>query len=186
MARQELKDYNNVTVITGAFEDTDLPAHTYDLVFAATAFHWVKPELRYAKPHKLLKPNGNLAIIHTNHVSDEQGNVFFNASQPIYDKYYADDGKEKPKLPAPADVQPTELDNKPFKLTDFSCFPMVVNYTASEYVQLINTYSPTLALPEDKRLGFLTDIEALINQNFGGKVAKHFVMSLTVVEPINL
>jgi len=182
VARRELQQYPNVNVITGAFEDVDLPADSFDLVFSATAFHWIKPELRYLKPHAILKPNGHLAIIHTNHVSDEQGDVFFNTSQPIYDMYYLNDGKGTPLLPGPMDVQPTELDEKLFKLTQFACFPVVVNYTASEYAQLLTTYSPTLALPESKRASFLTDIETLINNKFGGKIAKHFVMSLTVAE----
>lgn len=185
VAREVLKNYENVTVIIGSFEDTNLPEHSFDLVFAATAFHWIKPELRYAKPHKLLKPNGHLAIIHTNYISDEQGDVFFKASQIVYDKYYTNDGKDKPILPTPADVQPTELDEKLFKLTNFSTFPMVVEYTANDYADLINTYSPTLALPENKSREFLADIKELINKDFNSKVSKHFVMSLTVAEPIN-
>lgn len=185
VARHELKDYGNVTVITGSFEGVELPEHSFDLIFAATAFHWIKPELRFAKPRKLLKPSGHLAIIHTNHISDEQGDVFFNASQPIYDKYYANDGKDKSTLPAPTNVRPTELDEKLFRLADFSCFPVAIEYTATEYAELLNTYSPTLALPENKRRDFLADIEALINNDFNGKVAKHFVMSLTVAEPIS-
>jgi len=184
VARHELRGYNKVSVVTGAFEDIDLPTHSFDLVFAATAFHWIKPELRYVKPHDLLNVGGHLAIIHTNHVSDEQGDTFFDASQSVYDQYYTSDGKDKPKLPLPTDVQPTILDDKLFKLTDFSRFPMVIKYTASEYTQLINTYSPTLALSENERLGFLEGIETLINKDFGGTVSKHFIMSLTVAEPI--
>lgn len=185
VARQELRRYPNVKVITGSFEDTELPANSFNLVFAATAFHWIKPEMRFSKPHRILKRGGHLAIIHTNHVSDEQGDQLFNASQPIYHKYYGNDGSSKPTLPAAADVQPTELDDKFFKLTLFACFPMIVDYTADEYANLLNTYSPTLALPKDKRLDFIRDIKAIINERFDGKVAKHFVMSLTVAEPVN-
>jgi len=59
---------------------------------------------------------------------------------------------------------------------------MVVAYTAQEYTKLLNTYSPTLLLPEHKRNAFLSDIEALINGQFHGRVDKHFVMSLTIAQ----
>lgn len=182
VARYELRPYPHVRVITGSFEDIDLPADTFDLVFAATAFHWIKPELRYVKPHHILKADGYLAIIHTHHVSDEQGDLFFKAAQPIYDRYYTNDTGKPPALPGPDTVKPTELDEKLFKFIHFQRFPMVVAYSAQGYAKLLNTYSPTLVLPEQKRTAFLNDIEALINGQFNGRVDKHFVMSLTIAQ----
>src|SRR3989344_4893464 len=40
VARTELKQYPQVEIITGAFEDVELPANSFDLVYSATAFHW--------------------------------------------------------------------------------------------------------------------------------------------------
>ena len=180
VARHELRLYPNVRVVTGAFEEIDLPADTFDLVFAATAFHWVKPELRYVKPHYILKASGHLAVIHTHHVSDERGDPFFKATQPIYERYFINATGKPSALPKPNTVKPTKLDEKLFRLSHFQRYPMVVAYTAQEYAKLLNTYSPTLLLPEQKRTAFLDDIEALINDRFHGRVDKHFVMSLTV------
>lgn len=185
VARRELQAYPNVCILTGAFEDVVLPDHAFDLVYAATAFHWVRPEVRFTKPCRLLKPNGYLAIIHTHHVSDEHGDAFFRACQAVYDKYYTHDNVGKPTLRALAAVEAAELDTALFKLVDFARFSMVVHYSAHEYAQLLNTYSPTLALPEDKRRGFLTDMAALIDRDFGGRIAKYFVMSLTTAAPVN-
>ena len=180
VTRREMQAYPNVRIITGAFEDADLPESTFDLVYAATAFHWIKPEVRFAKPHQLRKPSGHLAILQTHHVSDEQGNAFFHASQTVYDHYYADDGTGKPTLPTPAAIHAAELDTTLFSLVDFTRFPLAVTYTAHEYAQLLNTYSPTLSLPELERRDFLADMEDLINRDFDGRIAKHFVLSLTV------
>src|SRR5262245_21898001 len=58
VAREELINHKNVEILTGSFEDTELPEQTFDLIYSATAFHWIKHEVRYTKPHKLLKPNG--------------------------------------------------------------------------------------------------------------------------------
>ena len=85
-ARKELQQYTNVHVMAGSFEEIHLPVSHYDLIYSATAFHWVKEEYKFTKTAQLLKPKGYLAIIHTEHISDGRGDAFHKASQPIYDK----------------------------------------------------------------------------------------------------
>jgi SAM-dependent methyltransferase len=180
LLRRQLQDYPKVKIVAGAFEDAPLPEASFDLVYAATALHWVRPDRRFAKPHEILKPGGHLAIIQTNHVSDEQGDVFFHATQPLYDKYMPSaDGEFR--LPLAKDIQPlAQLQAKLFKLTYFAWFPLVVEYSAQEYVQLLGTYSPHLALKPAVRTAFYTELQRLIDDQFGGKVAKHYAMALTL------
>ena len=54
-----------------------------------------------------------------------------------------------------------------FQLIDFELFPLIVTYTAEEYAALLNTFSPTLALPQADRLSFLQEIQQVVNQNLG-------------------
>ncbi|AEV99791.1 hypothetical protein A4D02_26110 [Niastella koreensis] len=184
VARYELQEFKNVQIITGAFEEVILPESSFDLVFAATAFHWLDPAVRFVKIHSLLKTGGQLAIIHTHHTSDEQGNVFFNASQAIYDKYDFTDKDKKPEFAKHKDLQPTELDENLFRLKYFESFPVVITYTATQFVKLLNTYSNHLAAPQAVQQAFYKDMEALINDQFQGKVDKYFSMSLTIGEKI--
>lgn len=183
-AREVLASYPSVAVITGAFEDVELPSEHYDIVYSATAIHWVKPEVKFTKPFQLLKADGYLAIIHTEHISDEVGDKFFRASWPIYRKYDSTDtptetpGFELPKLNA---LRPPEkIDETLFSLESFTVFPMTVSYSSQDYIDLLATYSPHLALPEDKRAGFLGEIKALIDKDFGGQMDKHYGMTLTI------
>lgn len=53
VARKTLGKYKNVDIITGAFEDVELLPQSFDLVYAATAFHWIKPEVKFIKPRKV-------------------------------------------------------------------------------------------------------------------------------------
>ncbi|PIS39024.1 MAG: SAM-dependent methyltransferase [Candidatus Nealsonbacteria bacterium CG08_land_8_20_14_0_20_43_11] len=183
VARDVLKKYKNVEIITGAFEDVELPSESFDLIYAATAFHWIKPEVRFTKSHKLLKPIGHLAIIHTNHVSDKAGDRFFNASQPIYDKYTPKNkDDEKFRLPHTADLKPSEVDENFFEPLFFKAFPMVIRYTADEYVKLLSTYSPTISMAPEMRIKFLQGISDLINQQFGGSIMKHYSMTLSIAK----
>jgi SAM-dependent methyltransferase len=184
-ARELRAGYPNVDIITSAFEDVKLSSERYDLVYSATAFHWIKPEVKFTKPYQLLKPGGYLAIIHTEHVSDEAGDAFFHACKPLYQKYRDTDkpintrGDFKP--PTLADLRPPEtIDEALFSLESFTVFPMTISYTSQEYIDLLATYSPQLAMPETKRRAFLAGIKALIDKDFGGRMTKHYGMTLTI------
>ena len=180
LARVELQNFPNVSIITGAFEEVPLPDEAFDLVFAATSFHWITPDFRYAKPHRILKPRGHLAIIETHHVSDQNGDGFFQASQPLFDRYQFTKPGERPIISNT--IQPGSIDDNLFALTCFHSFPMEVTYSAGTFIQLLGTYSNHLAASEERRESFLSEIEDLINDQFQGKVTKHFLMSLTVAQ----
>lgn len=187
VAKQVLKKYKDVEVIAGSFENYKLPAESFDLVYAATAFHWIQPKVKFLKSHKILKPTGHLAIIHTEHVSDEVGDKFFFASQHLYRKYSSNfiEGFRLPKiseLPKNSSLKSVNIDNKLFETTFFRPFPLVIHYSTVEYIQLLNTYSPVIALPSEIREKFLEGIAKLIDQQFGGSVEKHYAMTLTVAK----
>jgi SAM-dependent methyltransferase len=44
-------------------EATGLPAHAWDLVMAAQAFHWFEPSAALAEFHRLLRPGGVVALL---------------------------------------------------------------------------------------------------------------------------
>lgn len=180
IARRDLQQYPNVIIINDSFENADLPAQSFDLVFAAIAFHWIKPGWQYRKPHQLLKPNGHLAIIHTHPISDGNGDLFFHASQPVYQKYFPNSNNLKSELPSQHDIKPNRLDDALFELTHFQTFPMSIRYTAKQFAQLVNTYSPTLQLPAEKRTAFLSDIQQLICNEFDNALQKYFALSMTI------
>ncbi len=77
-ARANLADFPDVDVIEGAFETYE-PAcgERFDLVFAATAWHWVAPSVRYQRAWQLLRPGGHLATWSAVHVFPEDGRPVF-------------------------------------------------------------------------------------------------------------
>ncbi len=181
LARKNLSRYPKVKIITEAFEDIEFPTESFDLVYVATAFHWIEPEVKFIKTHQLLRVEGCLAVIGSSYISGEKGDLFYYASQPLYDKYFP-----KPKKPFRVQklgkLRPAELDTDLFKLIHFQCFPRVISYTAEEYCQFMNTNSDTLALPEKKREEFLEKVKHLINKQFKGSVERHYANSLTIAK----
>ncbi len=77
-ARQNLAGFPEVEVIEGAFETFDPPAtDPFDLVFAATAWHWLDPTIRYRRAWELLRSGGHLAIWSASHVFPQGGDPIF-------------------------------------------------------------------------------------------------------------
>ncbi|MEI6462834.1 MAG: class I SAM-dependent methyltransferase [bacterium] len=185
VARKVLSKFKKVRVITSPFEDVELTPNSFDLIYSATAFHWVKPEVKFTKTFNLLVKDGCLAIIDTRHVSDEVGDDFFIASQPIYEKYKPGGKYDKNfKLPIRSDLKADKVDETLFKLVSFNSFPINIKYSGKEYADLQNTYSPVIALPSEQREGFLREIQMLIDNKFGGSILKPLAMTLTIVKKV--
>lgn len=186
-AQREFKKYKNVEIINGAFEEIELLPNNYDLVFAATAFHWIKPEVKYTKTHKILNSSGNLAIIETHNMSDSRDDSFFFASQPIYKKHCGKDCYDSGfRLKAISELSAYNVDESFFKVVCFNVFPLVVKYSANDYLRLLNTYSDVISMEIGKRNMFLNDIRNLIEKEFNGHIVKHYGMSLTLARKICL
>jgi ubiquinone/menaquinone biosynthesis C-methylase UbiE len=60
-----------VSFQVAAFEDFDAPEASFDLIVSATAFHWIDPEVKFAKPVRLLRPGGWLALLATGEKYDD-------------------------------------------------------------------------------------------------------------------
>lgn len=92
-------------VVNVSFKDSVLSPETYDLVVAATAFHWLDPNIRVEKCHSLLRAGGAIAIIGTNQVRSAADRGFFDRVFPIYRRYRPNEPRTE--LPG-ADVVPAE------------------------------------------------------------------------------
>src|SRR3954470_2974834 len=69
VARRDLAGFSAVEVVQGAFEDwRPAVGEPFDLVFAATAWHWLDPERRFRRAWELLRPGGHLAFWSAGHV----------------------------------------------------------------------------------------------------------------------
>ncbi|WP_312372949.1 methyltransferase domain-containing protein [Lachnoclostridium sp.] len=63
---ERFKGYKDFNVITSTFEDALLEENNYDLIYAASAFHWVDAETGCPKAFRLLKSDGAIALLRYN------------------------------------------------------------------------------------------------------------------------
>lgn len=63
---------NAATFVCGRFEDVLLPRGCFAAVLSATAFHWVDPQVSWAKASSLLRERGTLVLITYSNGSDKE------------------------------------------------------------------------------------------------------------------
>ena len=61
LCREKFVAYPGFSVLNGKFEDAELEKEQYDLVYSASAFHWVPEEVGYKKVFDCLKKGGTFA-----------------------------------------------------------------------------------------------------------------------------
>jgi SAM-dependent methyltransferase len=181
--RRNVREYDNVAVVCGRFEDTSLPERSFDLVVAATAFHWLDRHIAYDRAATLLKPSGALGLISNIHLGADQG--YFAASEDVYARVapqvFLSDTAVEPSTQAEwrAEIGATGR----FGDVAFCSHPWSVTYSRKTYLQLLSTYSNHLRLDAAVRAALFAELGELIDRWYGGQVEKHYD-ALVVVAPL--
>jgi SAM-dependent methyltransferase len=178
VARRNLAGFDSVEVLTAAFEDWPLPAEPFDVVFSATAFHWVDPAVRVSKSADALRPGGLLATVGTHHVTGGSER-FFVEVQDCYERF---DPSTPPglRLTAARDIPEDDREltaSGRFGQASFRRYEWDAAYSTTDYLDLLLTYSNHRALPDVPRRGLLHCIGQLID-NHGGRVVKRYLTEL--------
>lgn len=172
-------DWLRVTV--GDFELVDIAPSSADAVFSATAYHWISPAAQLDRPAAILRPGGVLAVVDLVQVDSPEDAGFFAAAQPVYERY--GQGHTGPPAPSRANVQPEirrllDADAR-FGSIAVHHYDWNQHYSAAEYRRLMESYSVTQMMAASDRRGLLADMERFIRDEFGGRVTRPLVVTLT-------
>lgn len=172
LCREKFKEYDNFSVITNRFENAELKDNMYDLVYSATAFHWIPEEIGYKKVFSVLKSGGAFARF-ANHPYRDKGNPSLSEEiDRIYAEYYYKyyNKKQKPLTEYSGEQAAKTADiAKKYGFTDirYALFHRTRRFSAGEYCALLGTYSDHIAIEESVRKAFFSEIEGAINDNGG-------------------
>ena len=182
LCMEKFKEYQNFSVVTNKFENTDFSDNTYDLVYSASAFHWVPEDIGYAKVFSMLKSGGAFARF-ANHPYRDKGNLPLSEEMDriygaYYYKYY---NKRQKTLTEYSDKEAMQRASiaKKYGFVDikYALFHRTRTFSANEYRTLLGTYSDHIAMEESIREEFFSKIEEAINDHGG---------SITVYDTIDL
>ena len=182
VCREKFRDYPRFSVITGKFEDAVLPENAFDLVYSASAFHWIPEEIGYPKVFRLLKSGGAFARFANHPYQAKDNPELFSEIQQAYAEYYYPYYKKQPgKLSEYTEEQAAErakiADQYGFTDTRAMMFYRTRILSAAEYRMLIGTYSDHIAMEESVREPFFDAIEDTNNRH-GGSISIYDTIDL--------
>lgn len=188
VGRRNLAGFADVEVLQADFETwSPTSGDRFDLVFAATAWHWLDPALRYRRAWELLRPGGHLAFWTATHVVPDDGDPFFVEIQDVYDEIGDGLPKDAPWL------RPGELPDSRDEISRSGLFAEVVvrhfdweaSYDAEEYIRLLDTFSGHIAMETSKRDRLYSEIRERLAQRPDGRLRRHWGTVLHVARRVD-
>jgi SAM-dependent methyltransferase len=176
-ARRNLARFGRVTVVNADFETWHPPAgQRFGLVFAATAWHWIDPAVKYARAAALLRPGGHLAFWSAAHVLPDGADPFFLELQNVYEAI----GAGLPNghnFPTPETLATSEAEitaSGLFRDITIRRFDWQVRYTADSLIRLLDTFSSNLVMEPWQRDQLYGEIRSRLSARRGGTVRRHW------------
>ena len=165
-------------VIVDAFETAALPDEQFDLVVAATAFHWVDPDIGIARAAAHLRAGGHLALWWALWGDSDREDPFHERLEPIL-------RAKAPHLVAPHASLPVYLNDivsRMRRIDASGLFDPVEQdsitwdgvHSPSELRDMFATFAAWIALPEPLRNDLLDDVERLARDEFDGNVTRPY------------
>lgn len=148
----------------------------FDLVFAATAWHWVDPATRYERAWAALRPGGHLAIWGAGHVFPDNGDPFFKEIQVVYDEI--NEGKPAGEgWPRPGELEDSRDDIEAsglFEVNYIKHFDWETVYDAEGYIDLLRTFSGHISMEPWQTDRLYGEIRRLLAARPDGLVRRHW------------
>ena len=180
VAQRKLAAFPSARIHIGSFEEWPVEAGAFDLVFSATAFHWVDPAFRYRKTALALRPGGAIALCWNKHVQNDASGGFFELTQPFYRQAFPDEPDDPLQWPHElAHPEADEIEQSGlYGDVAVRTYAWQQEYDTASYLNLLNTYSNHRNLPLEQRQRLLNGIGGLIERQYGGRITKGYLTLL--------
>lgn len=171
LARQNLAEYPDVEIINTNFEEWEPEERKFEAIVAATSWHWVSPENKYQKAAALLKDGGALILLWNTTMMPPR--KIFESLTEIFRRYlpafaeYKDRDREVSELNIFTDAA---IESGLFGNLRMGVESIEVNYAIDDYLQLLTTYSPCIALSSADRSELLAQLRTILVEICGEQI----------------
>lgn len=156
---ENCKNYD-VTVDISSFEDWESEMK-YDLIYCATAFHWIDSDVRYKKCFDLLKENSKLVLIW--HVASGKMNSIIEKAYEALWRYYPD---RKSKVEPDKSLKDRRKDDVNesgyFELENYHEHKWVYNQSKEKFLKGFKTQSSYIYLDSYKKKKLNQELEVIL------------------------
>ena len=180
-SKRKFDSFSNFEIVNIDFESFYANNNTFDLIYSATAFHWIPEEVGYKKVFDLLKSGGVLALFWNHPFVCRTDDLLHLEIQKVYNEFRPSNKKliEFDKSDCTKIVE--IINQYGFKNCYSKLFHQTRTFTADGYIALLNTYSDHRALPIDVKTKLENGIAAAIN-SFGGILHVYDTMDLYLAQ----
>ncbi|MGH2998464.1 MAG: class I SAM-dependent methyltransferase [Gaiellaceae bacterium] len=176
VARRNLVRFDDVDIVVADFETWTPSQPGYDALVSFTAYHWIERDLRYVKAAEVLREGGALAIAMVHHVLPRDADPFFVEAQADYEA--VGKGGDPPGPPDTVEAFGEEMAASLFfDLVAERRYQWDVEYTADEYLDVLNTYSDHRSWDDASRERFFDLVRARIGSR---SIRKTYLATLDV------
>jgi SAM-dependent methyltransferase len=169
--------------ITESFEEAMLPPQHFDLVAAATSFHWIQPSIGLTKVAEVLKPGGYVALWWHVFGDSDRDDPYHEATRQILQSLSSSPSGRPDTVPFALDF--------PARLKDFASTGQFEKpaYAVYRWTWILNTaqvgslcatFSSISRLPEEHRKTILDRLMEVADKHFGGTVERNMVSPVYV------
>lgn len=164
--REKFKSYKNFNVVYSAFEDYDCDDNKFDMLYSATAFHWIPDEIGYKKAYRVIKNGGTLALFWNRPSINDKDNPLHQKIQSFYNEllphwsYKVTNNDDKSRYSNIIN----KIEQYGFMNIELKLYNNTRKITGVEYIELLNTYSDHLALEKTIKARLFNGIRTVIEQ----------------------
>ncbi|MCP2731414.1 class I SAM-dependent methyltransferase [Limnofasciculus baicalensis] len=183
LAQENCTPYPKIEIVNTTFEEWNLEIERFDAVLAATSFHWVSPEIGYAKAAGALKDKGYLIFL-------------WNLTpQPDYEVYQLLHEVYQTHAPSLARYEDRESQEKSLINTGK---PMIesgyfqdllsehisckVTYSIDDYLALLSTLSPYIALEDKQRDRLFAGLREKLERHCGKTIEISYISAFHIAQ----
>jgi SAM-dependent methyltransferase len=171
LCRRNLRGYPAVKILAADFEHWPVERGAFDLVLAASAFHWLNARSAWTRLAAALHPSGRLALLWHFREDAEPG------LQAEFDAVYAAAGLKPWRARDPAERTRRQreaiLNSARFGPVTIRRYPGGREYTAEDYIALLRTMSDHAILPPAVRRRLFAGVSRVIERHGGTFLRRH-------------
>ena len=176
IAKRNFASNPNIQFHQIGFEEYEGKECSFDVIFAATAWHWIDPDVGYAKVASLLKPTGSFVILA--HLLPKPYTGFFKHAQEVYSKVIPQWRSPETTMTTTDQIRTSQGEMERsglFSEVEVYEHSWSQEYTRDQYLQLLNTYSDNQRLEEGKRKQLFEGLGRLIDEEYHGKIVRPYL-----------
>ncbi|MFG1953418.1 class I SAM-dependent methyltransferase [Micromonospora sp. NPDC048830] len=188
LARQRLATFGDVTIETSTFEEWDDRGRRFDVLMAASAWHWVDPSIGWPRAHDVLRPGGWLALL-GNVVVRRPGEPEVYAETADLHERFSPGNPDWGHPPLEDEVRATgegwglvDAPGSLFGPTIVRWYPTVQWFDGDGFADLLRSTSPYRRLALDVREPLLDAVAERIRTRMGDRASRRYLSVLRVGE----